>query len=324
LSSSIEIPAADPALFRILVENAVDLIVCGDAQRRRTYVSPSSRELLGFEPEELLGRGGYDLVHPDDMGRVHSVFGAIGPALPSAKLAFRMRRKDGSYLWVEGCYRHLAESGGILAILRDISAQKHAEDLLAEANARLEAANAELEALANLDGLTGLGNRRQFDKVAESEFRRARRHRWPLGLVLLDVDCFKLFNDRYGHLAGDDCLRQVGRAIGGTLKRPGDFSARFGGEELVAVLPATDANGALAMAEAMRAAVEALGLAHAESPSGRLTISAGAAAILPARDADTVDDLIGAADQALYAAKTSGRNRVSLATPRRPVPAGCA
>jgi diguanylate cyclase (GGDEF)-like protein/PAS domain S-box-containing protein len=312
LPDTIDLPAVDPALFRILVENAVDLIVCGDAARRRTYVSPSSRELLGFEPGELLGRGGFDLVHPDDFGRVNSVVGAIGPGLPSAKLAFRMRRKDGSYLWVEGSYRHLAENGGILAILRDISAQKRAEDLLAEANARLESANAELEALANLDGLTGLGNRRSFDTVLKLEFERARRHRSALGLVLLDVDHFKLFNDFHGHLAGDDCLRQVGRAISAKLRRPGDFAARFGGEELVAVLPATDASGAAAMAEAMRAAVEALGVAHAGSPSGRLTVSAGAASMIPSCEADTVAELVGTADRALYEAKASGRNRVAL------------
>jgi diguanylate cyclase (GGDEF)-like protein len=230
-----------------------------------------------------------------------------------------MRRKNGCYVWVEGRYRYLQESGGLLAILRDISAQKHAEALLADANARLEAANAELEALANLDGLTGLGNRRAFDKLVALEFRRARRDRLPLGLVLLDVDCFKLFNDCYGHLAGDDCLRQVSRAIAGRLRRPGDFAARFGGEELVAVLPATDASGTAGMANAMRAAVEALEVPHMASQTGVVTVSAGAASMMPARDGDTLADLIGAADRALYAAKASGRNRVFLAPPPCPV-----
>jgi diguanylate cyclase (GGDEF)-like protein/PAS domain S-box-containing protein len=302
--------ATEAALYRLIVENAIDLIVRGDAARRRTYVSPSSREILGYTPEELLGNHAYDLVHPDDLGHVAREFGRVSAAHPKADVIFRMRHRDGHYLWMHGRYRHLPEDDGILAILRDITAQKLAETSLADTNDKLAEANAALLQLAHQDGLTGLANRRRFDAVLDEEWRRALRDVRPLGLVLLDVDAFKAFNDCHGHPAGDDCLRRVGQAIMGCLHRAGDHAARYGGEEFAVLLPTTDLAGTVLKAEQMRAAVEALDIPHRGWTRGRVTISAGATARIPAASDEDGPDLVATADRLLYQAKEAGRNCV--------------
>jgi diguanylate cyclase (GGDEF)-like protein len=207
----------------------------------------------------------------------------------------------------------------VVAVLRDITPQvmaelelKQANVSLAEANAKLAEANARLHDLANADGLTGLANRRYFDATLTREFFRARREEMPLGLLLLDIDNFKAFNDHYGHLGGDDCLRRVGRCIKDSIRRPGDSVARYGGEEIAVLLPATELEGAVTLAEEIRSDVERLGIPHAGSQMGVVTVSAGAAVILPTRFASEPTDLVKAADVALYQAKAAGRNRVGF------------
>ncbi len=303
-------PATDDSVFRLIVENAVDLIVQGDAARNRTYVSPSSREMLGFEPADMLGKHAYELVHPDDLSRTQAVFGRIGPEYPRQELTFRMRRADGTYIWVGATYRYLPADGGVLAVLRDISAQKQVERQLAEANAKLEAANTVLLGQAQVDGLTGLANRRYFDEIFDHEFRRAQRQQLPLGLVLFDVDHFKAFNDRYGHLSGDDCLRRIARCVAAAKRRPGDLAARYGGEELVLLLPSTDAGSSAEVAERVRLALQNLRIEHAGSAFGEVTLSAGVAATHSLSHRSDPTALIDAADVALYRAKAAGRNCV--------------
>ncbi|WP_448090552.1 sensor domain-containing diguanylate cyclase [Pseudomonas azerbaijanoccidentalis] len=172
--------------------------------------------------------------------------------------------------------------------------------------------NRNLELLALEDALTGLANRRQFDLFIQAEAGRARRNMTGLALLMIDVDYFKAFNDRYGHLAGDDCLRKIGAIIVDNIKRPGDLASRFGGEEFAVVLPATDYVGAFLLAEKIRNAVLASGLQHSESPEGVVTVSVGVCGYDPASQFAT-DDLIGAADKALYVAKASGRNMSVIA-----------
>lgn len=181
----------------------------------------------------------------------------------------------------------------------------------AQLRERLELANRELGRLAGIDQLTQLANRRQFDQVLAREWRRGGRNGVPLSMVLCDLDYFKRYNDALGHLAGDECLRRVGPALGGLLRRPGDLVARFGGEEFAIILPETDADGARQICEQAVAAVHALDLPHPDSPLGRVTISIGAAATIPnPRLAPT--RLFAAADEALYEAKRAGRNGYRL------------
>ncbi|MGE8330896.1 MAG: GGDEF domain-containing protein, partial [Paraburkholderia nemoris] len=163
--------------------------------------------------------------------------------------------------------------------------------------------------LARTDGLTGLNNRRTFEEHAEEEWRRAQRNAWPLSMLLIDVDSFKGFNDLYGHSAGDDALTAVARCIAQSVRRPGDTAARYGGEEFAVLLPDTDETGAAFIAEKIRAAVQALQLRHVASSHHVLTVSIGIATTRGQAFA-TSRALLNAADDALYEAKDTGRNRV--------------
>lgn len=176
----------------------------------------------------------------------------------------------------------------------------------------------EIRHLSNTDGLTGLANRRLLEEHLQREWRRMKRHEAPLAIVMADIDFFKEYNDHYGHQAGDDCLKKVARLLAGYCGRPGDLAARYGGEEFLLVLPGIDADGAARMAEAIRAAVMGQKLPHAYSGcAGHVTVSLGVAAVIPA-DGDSVEELIAEADEAMYRAKQTGRNRVCLNGPRQP------
>jgi diguanylate cyclase len=165
--------------------------------------------------------------------------------------------------------------------------------------------------MALSDSLTGLGNRRRLDMALHSEIGRAKRQRYPLALIMLDIDYFKRFNDRYGHAAGDDCLRQVAQAINGVLKRPADLAVRYGGEEFTVLLPDTDIKGAGRVAQDILQAIRGLALEHADHPDGIVTASAGVTARFPALEDATPAGMIKAADAYLYYAKNNGRNQWS-------------
>jgi diguanylate cyclase (GGDEF)-like protein len=173
----------------------------------------------------------------------------------------------------------------------------------------LHVAHAAVQELAMRDGLTGLGNRRLLDSRLEEEVARATRSALPLGLILLDIDYFKRFNDRYGHPEGDACLRRVADAILSTLRRPSDLAARYGGEEIAILLADTDAVGAGIVAEEILTAIRGLDISHANSPFARLTASAGVSASTLIAGALTPEALIKAADEALYMAKQNGRDQ---------------
>ena len=166
-----------------------------------------------------------------------------------------------------------------------------------------------LRSMAFVDGLTGARNRRYFDEQLAIEVARAQRNKQTLSVILMDVDYFKRFNDHYGHQAGDDCLRQLARAFQGGLKRPADLVARYGGEEFVCLLPDTNAQGAMIVAEALRLAVMACEIPHAESTAhAHVTVSLGIATLLPEHPIPAAE-LLKQADQNLYLAKEQGRNR---------------
>ncbi|MGM0675967.1 MAG: diguanylate cyclase [Pseudomonadota bacterium] len=170
-----------------------------------------------------------------------------------------------------------------------------------------------LARLSRIDGLTGIANRRQFDDVLMEEWNHASRTGGCIGLILLDIDHFKPFNDHYGHVAGDDALKVVARVLSDTLPRTTDLVARYGGEEFVCVLPGTDLAGVLTVARRIQEAVVERGLPHAASSThANLTVSLGVASAQPKPEERDPEKLISLADEALYKAKASGRNQVSV------------
>ncbi|MBI5110905.1 MAG: diguanylate cyclase [Rhodovulum sp.] len=185
---------------------------------------------------------------------------------------------------------------------------------LAARERELRAANRHLEELASIDPLSGLANRRSFDARLASEWQRAVALRHGIGLLMIDVDHFKLFNDGYGHVEGDACLRQIGQVLAAVADGPSEFAARWGGEEFVLLLPGADAARARETAERLRLAVMALRIRHDGAPAGFITVSIGAARLEPTPGARP-DEVVEAADAALYAAKRRGRNTVVVDEP---------
>lgn len=177
---------------------------------------------------------------------------------------------------------------------------------------KLDAANQELIRISSSDGLTGVANRRYFDEALSVEWRRARRHSNSIAVLMCDIDHFKLFNNTYGPLAGDECLRKIAAAISRHTERPSDTVARYGGEEFAVILPETSIAGALMVAEKIRHGIGELNIAHASSPTGQVALSIGIASAAPGFD-NPPDDLILAADKALLRAKQEGRDRVCRA-----------
>jgi diguanylate cyclase (GGDEF)-like protein len=186
---------------------------------------------------------------------------------------------------------------------------------LEDSNQKLEEVNQTLQRLASVDGLTQVANRRCFDEALIHEWQRLSREQGPLSLILVDIDYFKRYNDTYGHLAGDKCLKVVAQSISKAVHRPADLVARYGGEEFVVLLPGTTLAGANQVAEAIKAAVKRLNLDHSSSPLGeKITLSLGIASLNPSQHSSPMT-LIKSSDKALYLAKESGRDRICMLTP---------
>lgn len=219
-------------------------------------------------------------------------------------------RADKTYSALPQHYRN-DEIGDLGAAFNALMQERRdAETALDQARLHLENMNQTLERLALEDELTGLANRRRLELALQEEFNRAMRHASWLAVVMIDVDRFKQYNDQYGHIAGDECLRRISHAILQHKHRPGDLVARYGGEEIVVLLPATDEAGARAVAERIRQTVRQLQIPHDGNESGVVTISAGVSAVIPLRNRNTAEELLRQADQALYLAKSGGRDCV--------------
>lgn len=221
--------------------------------------------------------------------------------------------------WREKTFRLIVICGFLLTLLglfgtyliRQINKRQTSEIELHRAKLELESLNAELEKLASEDSLTGLCNRRKFDTTLKQEYVRAIRNRTSLALIMIDVDKFKQYNDIYGHPAGDDCLTRIGTALKKMPLRSADLIARYGGEELIILLPETDIHGAENIAERARAIIESLAIPHSGNQPSVVTISAGVAAIKPVLADLNPIGFLRTADEALYSAKAQGRNCVS-------------
>ncbi|MBP1154737.1 MULTISPECIES: GGDEF domain-containing protein [unclassified Paenibacillus] len=294
-------------MYRIIAEHSTDMISKHDMSGNFLYVSPACRKLTGYEPEELIGRTAYELFHPDDMASLLQGQAGLEKSSELAFTSYRVRRKDGSYVWFETIGSILPDDNGefkeVLCTSRDVSSRKNLEHQLLQSNELLQK-------ISSIDALTGVANRRSFDESYALEWRQAIRYSTPLTVILVDIDYFKKFNDTYGHQEGDLCLKQVADALRRAANRPGDLIARYGGEEFVIVLPNTDATGASIVAERLRSEVENLSIPHMRSDvSHVVTASLGTATIVPTLEL-TRHELLLQADKALYQAKKDGRNRV--------------
>lgn len=310
------------AQLGLLLEHSSDVIILDGLDGIRRYVSPAVERLLGWRPQDmvgpsaLLGNTPEEFVHPEDHQTFLDARGALHTGgVAENSVCFRHRCRNGSWHWVDVRARLRMGADGtgpkdIVVALRDATDRKTVEFKLQDA---LE----QMERMAATDGLTGLANRRNFEGVAEREWGRCARERQPLSLLFLDVDHFKLFNDRHGHPAGDGCLRAIASELGTAAQRPGDLAARYGGEEFLVLMPNTDRGGAAHVAERVRQRVQGLDIAHAGNPvEGVVTVSIGVATAWPANREgrlESVSALLAVADAALYAAKNGGRNRVVVA-----------
>ena len=299
-------------LYRLLANNSSDIITRVRLDGKRLYVSPSITAVLGWTPAEMLQPNWQDYVHPDDLAGFVAARENTADSNGNSSFTYRYRHKNGTWCWLEARMHLIRRADGLatelVGNLRDVTRQKEAE-------LALEAAMIELSEKAATDGLTGVANRRRFDDALELEWRRSLRTGEAMAVLMVDADHFKSYNDRYGHQAGDGCLRALARAIGEQIRRPHDLLARYGGEEFVVILPGTGIEGALQVAERIRRGVEALDMAHEANADGVVTISIGAASMVPDHDSAAAA-LVEAADGALYLAKRNGRNRVELAVPR--------
>ncbi len=296
--------------YRLLAENVEDVVTRIDFDGKRHYISPSIEKLMGWTAAEMLEQSSYSNIHPSHRDLVKSAIDELGPARRTVMCEYLTRRRDGSYVWVEGQFSYVRESEAtnpeIVAVIRDITKRKQAEEQLVAANDRLKS-------LSETDVLTGVANRRRFDEMFARELRRCQRSGSDLALLFIDIDRFKAFNDSLGHAAGDDCIRQVAMAIEASFGRPGDLVARYGGEEFAVLLPDTSVDQAARAAETVRRVVADLAIPHHGSDYRCVTVSVGlSGGRCDARTTTTT--LLAAADDALYAAKEQGRNRVSIAT----------
>lgn len=307
-------------LYRSILNASPDDITITDMQGCILVISPAAKKMFGYEPEydDFIGTQLVDYIVPEDRERAKSNIIRMCKGDSTGPNEYHGVRKDQSIFDIEVNSGLINNANGhpakMVFNVRDITDRKQAEQKIQQLVQQLEIEKNAAQLNANTDSLTGLANRRYFDEVLSKELHRMNRSGSPLSLIMLDVDHFKKFNDTYGHLAGDDCLRQVGTILKTLVGRATDFVARFGGEEFVVILTETDEHGAETLAERIRKAVEALAIPHAASDIARcVTISLGVATIHKTR-LESPDQVVALADEAMYCAKKDGRNRTSVST----------
>lgn len=304
------------SLYRLLSDNSSDAIIRTASNGQQSYISPSFWTMTGWPKDRLVNKSWTDIINPEDRGILQAIVASLVEGAEEAAGIFRFSRANGTQIWVEIRARVVLRGANALlefvGNIRDISRQKAAEDRLAEANVALEAQ-------AMTDPLTGISNRRHFDMTLQNEWNRGIRTGHSIALLMIDADCFKQYNDIYGHVAGDECLRKIAHMLDISIRHPGDLAARYGGEEFVVILSDTLIDMAVPLAERIRKSLIDLAISHSGNEAvGEdfvrhivVTASIGVAALVPLRDTRP-EMLVEAADKALYAAKRAGRNRVSI------------
>ena len=275
------------------------------------YIGPQIETLLGWSQASWVSAEDWATrMHPDDREKVVEFCISQSQNGVDHEADYRALTAAGDYVWIRDVVHVVRDDKGevdsLIGFMFDISERKKTEE-------QLLTLQKQLEEYSYKDGLTGVANRRMFDSVLATEWANAQRTLQPLSLILLDIDHFKQFNDHYGHIQGDDCLKSVGQALSLAASRPRDFLGRFGGEEFVLVLPETDEAAARHIAERCRQQVRQQRIPHERSSvSSMLTISLGVGTIVPGAH-DRPLDFLNAVDKLLYQAKQLGRDRSQVA-----------
>jgi len=296
--------------YRNMVELNPQIPWTADAKGLLNDVSSRFQRITGMTRQDILADKWIQSMHVEDRrGAVQTWEQCLKTGAP-LDIEVRFCHVDRGWNWMRiRAAASYAPDGSIqrwYGTAEDVHERKLLELKLVKANRRLEIQ-------ARTDSLTKLPNRREFKKVLSHEYMRAKRNSTPLTVVMIDIDYFKHFNDHYGHLSGDACLRLVARTLRKSLKRNTDVVTRFGGEEFAAILPDTDQKGAWIVARQIMEAIESLGVKHSFSEFNRVTISQGIATYTPAENPNIEDqsDIVSAADQALYISKNNGRNQIN-------------
>ncbi|WP_263373457.1 sensor domain-containing diguanylate cyclase [Granulicella aggregans] len=297
------------SIYRVLLQNADDLIVLSSINGESRYVSPAVTRLSGWTQEEYLAMDRFDTFHEEDQEMAREAVQKIRAGSGEQTIQYRMREKSGGWKWVRAVVRAYGVEGeaiaGYVGTIRDISGEKQIEEIWSRERQGLVTEKRQMAALASTDSLTGLLNRRGFEEQVEVLKRRGS---FPVSLLMVDIDHFKRYNDRYGHLQGDSCLTQVAQVLRSHATRTNDIAARLGGEEFTVVLVGAGLQDALRVSEAMLSVLRSVGIEHGASPFGVVTMSVGAA-VHASGDLD-IEQLMAQADSALYLSKRT-RNRVT-------------
>ena len=306
--------------YRSILNASPDDITITDLEGRILMVSPASKTMFGYEPnyDGFIGMRLVDFIVPEDHERALSNIKLMYQGGHPRPNEYRGVRQDQSIFNIEVNSGFVHSANGqpteMVFIVRDITERKLAEQKIQELVQQLEIEKNTAQLNSITDSLTGLANRRYFDEALRIEFFRLKRSGSTLSLIMLDVDHFKKFNDSYGHLAGDDCLRQIGTTLKTIVGRVPDIVARYGGEEFVVILPETKDNGAATLAERIRKAVEELAIQHSASDTAEyVTVSLGVVTVYTT-GLSSPEQVVALADKALYCAKKDGRNRIAVAT----------
>jgi diguanylate cyclase (GGDEF)-like protein/PAS domain S-box-containing protein len=297
------------SIYKVLLQNADDLIVLSSINGESRYVSPAVTRLSGWTQEEYLAMDRFDTFHEEDQQKAREAVQRLRAGSGEQTIQYRMREKSGGWKWVRAVVRAYGVEGeaiaGYVGTIRDISGEKQIEESWRKERQGLVTEKHQMAALASTDPLTGLLNRRGFEEQVE-----VLKHlgSFPVSLLMIDIDHFKRYNDRYGHLQGDACLTRVARVLRSHATRTNDIAARLGGEEFTVVLVGAGLQDALRVAESMLSALRSIGLEHGESPFGVVTMSVGAA--VQARGDLDIEQLMAQADSALYLSKRT-RNQVT-------------
>jgi len=303
-------PAPDHAVYKTLLESTKAIPWRIDWETMTfSYIGPQIEALLGWTPGSWVGVNDWvERMHPDDRDYVVEFCVTQSQAGVDHEADYRALTKDGGYVWIRDVVHVIRNEGKVEALVGfmfDISERKKTEEHLL----RLQK---QLEEFSFSDGLTGIANRRMFDTVLDREWAQAQRSQKPLSLILADIDFFKQYNDCYGHMKGDECLKRVAQTLSLAANRPRDFVARMGGEEFVWVLPETDADSAREVANKCLHLIRQAQIPHeASEVSSLLTLSLGVGTVVPSQQANALG-FIEKVDELLYLAKHNGRKRAEF------------